>query len=125
MLNHLELLLRSVGAVEAAERLLFGVRQVVMPEPCRPPEGLLADAAHVRPSGDVLPLVGLQYETCLEGFATFLADVGACVAVLGVAVRPERICSVGAVITLITGVWLLSCKEPRNVHQKLRDLLFE
>lgn len=109
MLDYLELLLGPVGAVATAERLLLGVRQVVMSEPRRPPEGLLAQPARVRPVVAVLPLVGLQDEAGLEGLAALLADVRARVAVLRVAVRAEGVRSVGAVITLVAGVRFLSC----------------
>lgn len=86
MLDHLELLFGSVGAVAAAERLLLGVREVVMSEACRPSEGLVAQPARVRPIVTVLPLVGLQYETSLEGFATCFTDIRAHVTVLRVPV---------------------------------------
>lgn len=116
MLDHLELLLGSVGAVATAERLLLGVREVVMSETCRPPEGLVAQAARVRPIVAVLALVGLQYETGLEGFAAFLADVRAHVAVLRVPVGTEGIRSVSAVVTLITGMRLVPCRGRINVN---------
>lgn len=115
MLDHLELLFGSVGAVATAERLLLGVREVVMSETRRPPEGLLAQAARVWPIVTVLPLVGLQYETSLEGFAAFLADVRAQVAVLCVPVGTESVRPVSAVVTLITGVWLVPCGGQINV----------
>lgn len=86
MLDHLELLFGSIGAVTAAERLLLGVREVVMSETCRPSEGLVTQSACVWPIVTVLPLVGLQYETSLEGFATCFTDVRAHVAVLRVPV---------------------------------------
>lgn len=111
MLDYLEFLLGSVGAVEAAERLLLGVGQIVMSESCWPTESLLAQSTSVWSIIAVLPLVGLQYETSLKGFATLLADVRACVAVLRVPVYTEGICSVATVFTLITGIWLLSCRK--------------
>ncbi len=115
MLDHLELLFGSVGAVATAERLLLGVRQVVMSETRRPPEGLLAQAARVRPIVTVLTLVGLQYKTRLECFAAFLADVRAHVTVLGVPVSTESVCSVRAVVTLVTGIRLVPCRGGKNV----------
>lgn len=110
MLDHLELLLGPVGAVATAERLLLGVREVVMSETCRPPEGLVAQAARVWPIVTVLALVGLQYKTGLEGFAAFLANIGAHIAVLRVPVGTESICSVSAVLTLIAGIRLVPCR---------------
>lgn len=110
MLDHLELLLGSVGAVATAERLLLGVRQVVMSETRRPPESLLAQTARVWPVVAVLALVGLQYEASLEGFAALLANIRAHITVLCVAVCAEGVCSVGAVVALITGIRLLSCR---------------
>lgn len=86
VLDHLELLLGPVGAVAAAEGPLLGVGQEVVPEARRPAEGLVAPTAGVAPLLAVLPLVGLQDETGLEGFAARLADVGAPVAVLRVPV---------------------------------------
>lgn len=86
MLDHLELLFGPIGAVATAERLLLGVREVVMSETCRPPEGFVAHSTRVRSIITVLPLVGLQYETSLEGFATFFTDVRAHVAMLCVPV---------------------------------------
>lgn len=86
MLDYLELLFGFVGAVAAAERLLLGVREVVMSEACRPTEGLLAQPTRVQPSVTVLPLVGFQNETSLEGFATCFTDIRAHVAVLRVPV---------------------------------------
>lgn len=110
MFDHLELLFGSVGAVATTERLLLSVREVVMSEACRPPEGLVAQAARVRPIVTVLPLVGFQYKTSLEGFATFLTDVGAHVAVLRVPVGTEGVRSVGTVVALITRIRLLPCE---------------
>lgn len=124
MFDHLELLLGSVGAVATAERLLLGVRQVVMSETRRPPEGLLAQPARVRPVVAVLSLVGLQDEASLEGFAALLADVRARVAVLRVAVCAEGVCSVGAVVALVTGVRLLSCVLGHVILQLSRPLAF-
>lgn len=108
VLHHLELLLGSVGAVAAAERLLLRVGQVVVPEARRPPEGFGTQSAGVGSPVAVLLLVGLQYEARFEGFAARLADVRAQVAVLGVPVHTKGVCSVSAVVTLVTGVWLLS-----------------
>lgn len=108
MLHHLELLLGSVGAVAAAERLLLRVGQVVMPEARRPAEGFLTQSTGVRSPVVVLLLVGLQYEARFEGFATFLADVRAQVAMLSVPVHTEGVCSVSAIVALVTGVWFLS-----------------
>ena len=119
MLDHLEFLLGSVGAVAAAKRLLFGVGQVVMPEACWPTESLLAQSTIVRSIVTVLPLVGLQYETSLEGFATLLADKRASVAVLRVPVHTEGICSVGTVVTFVTGIWLLSCGKTKYFRFKM------
>ncbi len=110
MLHHLELLFGPVGAVATAERLLLGVREVVMSETCRPPEGLVAQAARVWPIVTVLTLVGLQYKASLEGFAAFLADIRAQVTVLCVPVGTESIRSVSAVVTLFTGIWLVPCR---------------
>lgn len=110
MLDHLELLFGSVGAVATAERLLLGVRKVVMPETCRPPEGLVTQAARIWPIVTVLMLVGLQYETSLEGFAAFLADIRTHVTVLRVPMGTESIRPVSTVVTLITGIWLVSCR---------------
>lgn len=115
MLDHLELLFGSVGTVTTRERLLLGVREVVMPEARRPSESLLAQTTHVRPIVTVLPLVGLQYKTSLEGFSAFLADVGARVAVLCVLVSAEGVRSVGAILTLITCIWLLPCRGQIHV----------
>lgn len=109
MFDHLKLLLGPVGAVAAGEGLLFGVGQVVMPQTRGPPERFLTQPAGVRPAVPVLLLVALQDEAGLKGFATFLADERASVAVLGVPVRAEGVGSVGAVLTLFTGVTLLSC----------------
>lgn len=114
MLDHLELLLGSVGAVATAERLLLGVREEVMPETRRPAEGLVAQAARVRPIVTVLPLMGLQDETGLEGFAAFLADVRPQVAVLRVPVGAESVRSVSAVVALVTGVRLVPCRRQIN-----------
>lgn len=108
MLHHLELLLGSVGAVAAAERLLLRVGQVVMPETRRPPEGFLTPPAGVGPPVLVLLLVALQRETRFEALAAFLADKGARVAVLRVPVHAEGVGSVSAIVTLVTGVWFLS-----------------
>lgn len=118
MLHHLELLLGSVGAVTAAERLLLGVRQVVMSEAGGPPEGLLAEATGVRPIVAVLTLVGLQDETSLEGFAAFLADVRASFTVLRVPVGTESVGSVSAVVTVVTGVRLVPCRGRVHVYLK-------
>lgn len=115
MLDHLELLFGPVGAVATAERLLLGVRQVVISETCWPPEGLVAQAACVWPTVTVLTLMGLQYKSSLEGFAAFLTDIRAHVTVLCVPVGTESIRSVGAVVTLITGIWLVSFREQINV----------
>lgn len=109
MFHHLELLLGRVGAVATGERRLLGVRQVVMPETGRPPEGLLAQTACVRPPVAVLPLVRLQDETGLEGLAAFLADVGTQVRMLRILVSTKGVHSVGAVVTLVAYVGLLSC----------------
>ena len=114
MLDHLKLLFGSVGAVAAGERLLLGVRQVVMPETSRPPEGLVAQAARVRSVVTVLTLVGLQYETSFEGFAAFLADIRARVTVLRVPVGTESIRPVSTVVTLVTGIWLVPCRQQRH-----------
>lgn len=81
-----------------------------MSEACWPAERLAAQTARVRAVVAVLMLMCLQYKNCLEGFATFLTHVRARFAVLCISVCTERISSVGAVITLITGVWLISCK---------------
>ena len=78
-----------------------------MSETCWPPEGLLAQAARVRPIVTVLVLVGFQDKTSLESFATFLADIGPQVAVPCVPVSTESIRSVSGVVTLITGVRLV------------------
>lgn len=94
----------------AAERLLIPVGEIVMSEPRRPPESLVTQAARVRPIVGVLPLVGFQYKTSLEGFSAFLTDVGAHVTVLRVPVGTEGVRSVGAVVTIFTGVWLLTCE---------------
>lgn len=115
MLDHLELLFSPVGAVATAERLLLGVRQVVMSETCRPPEGLGTQATCVWPIVAVLTLMSLQYKSSLEGFAAFLTDVRAHVTVLRVPVGTERICSVGAVVTLFTCIWLVSYREHGNI----------
>lgn len=80
-----------------------------MPEACWPAERLAAQTARVRAVVAVLMLMCLQYKNGLEGFATFLTHVRARFAVLCISVCTERISSVGAVITLITGVWLISC----------------
>lgn len=124
MLDHLELLFGSVRAVAAVKRLSLGVRQVVMSETRRPPEAFAAQSAHVGPTVAVLPLVGLQDENGLEGFATFFADVRAHVAVLSVAVSAEGVCSVGAVVTLSTGEGPLSCVLGHVVLQLRRPLTF-
>lgn len=108
MFDNLELLFGPVGAVATVKRPLLGVRQVVMSETCRPPEGLGAQATCVWPIFAVLTLVGLQYKSSLEGFATFLTDVWAHVTVLRVLVGTEHICSVGAVVTLFTCIRLVS-----------------
>ena len=118
MLDHLELLFGSVGAVATAVRLLLSVREVVMSEARRPPEGLVAQAARVRATVTVLPLVGLQYKTSLEGFAAFLADIRAQVAVLRVPVGTESVRSVSAVVALITGIWLVPCKGQTRFLQQ-------
>lgn len=81
-----------------------------MSETCRPSEGLLAQATCVWPIITVLTLVGLQYKTGLEGFTAFLADIRAHVTVLRIPVGTESICSVSPVVTLIAGIWLVSCK---------------
>lgn len=124
VLDHLELLFGSVGAVAAAEGLLLGVREVVMSEPRRPPEGLVAQAARVWPVVAVLPLVSLQYKSSLEGFAALLADIRAPVAVLRVPVGTESISSVSAVVTLITGIRLVPCVLGHVVLQLSRPLAF-
>jgi len=69
MLDHLEFLLGSVRAMAAPERLLLGMGQVVMSKTCRPSESLLAQSTSIWTTVAVLLLVGLQYETSLEGFA--------------------------------------------------------
>lgn len=86
MLDHLELLFGTVGAVTASERLLLGVREVVMSETCWPSEGLVAQSTDIWPIVTVLSLMGLQYKTSLEGFATCLTDIRAHVTMLGVPV---------------------------------------
>lgn len=80
-----------------------------MPEACWPAERLAAQTARVRAVVAVLMLMCLQYKNGLEGLATFLTHVRARFAVLCISVCTECISSVGAVITLITGVWLISC----------------
>lgn len=110
MLHHLELLLGSVGAVAAAERLLLGVSEVVISETRWPPEGLVATAARVRSVVTVLPLVGLQDEPGLESLSAFLTDEGARVTVLRVSVDTEGIRSVGAVVTLVASISPLPCR---------------
>lgn len=125
MLDHLELLLGFVGAVATAERLLLGVRQVVMSETRRPPESLRAQPARVWPIIAVLALVSLQYEASLEGFAALLANIRAHITVLRVAVCAESVCSVSAVVALITGVRLLSCRRQtlfKSVTKSLYNL---
>lgn len=107
MLDHLELLFGFVGAVAAAVRVLHGVREVVVSQARRPAEGLLAQAAHIRPIVRVLPLVGLQQEPGLEAFAALLTDERAHVSVLCIPVDFEGICSVGAVVALLAGERLL------------------
>jgi len=114
MLDHLEPLLGLVGAVAAAERSPLGVRQEVVPEARRPPEGPAAHAARVRPVVAVLPLVGLQDERGLEGFAALLADVRPQVAVLRVPVGAQGVRPVGAVVALVTGVRLDPCRRQRR-----------
>lgn len=110
MLDHLELLFGPVGAVATTERLLLGVRQEVMSEACWPAECFVAQTALVRAVIAVLMLMRLQYKTGLEGFAAFLAHVRARFTVLCVPVCTESIGPIGAVITLITGMRLISCK---------------
>lgn len=107
MLDHLELLYGFVGAVATVVGILLGVREVVVSQARRPAEGLAAQAAHVGPVVRVLPLVGLQQEPCLKAFAAFLTDVRAHVAVLRVPVDSEGVRSVGAVVALLAGEWLL------------------
>lgn len=60
MLHHLELLLGTVGAVEAAEWQLISVGEVVVAEAGRPAETLPAHGAHIRPLLAVLLLVRLE-----------------------------------------------------------------
>lgn len=86
-----------------------------MSEACRPSESLVAQPACVRPIVTVLSLVRLQYETSLEGFATCFTDIRAHVAVLRVPVSAKGICSVGAVLTLVTGIWFLPCRKQIHV----------
>lgn len=124
MLDHLELLLGSVGAVATAERLPLGVREVVVSQTRRPPEGLVAQAARIWPIVTVLTLVGLQYKSSLEGFAAFLADIWAHVAVLRVPVGTESIRSVSAVLTLITDIRFVPCVLSHVVLQLSRPLAF-
>lgn len=114
MLDHLELLFGPVGAAATAERLLLGVRQVVISKTGRPPEGLVAQAARVWPIVAVLALMGLQYKRSLEGFAAFFAHIRAQVTVLGIPVGTQSIRSIGTVVTLITGVRLVSFREQIN-----------
>lgn len=114
MLDHLELLFGPVGAAATAERLLLGVRQVVISQAGWPPEGLVAQAARVRPIVAVLALVGLQYKRRLEGFAAFFTDIRAQVTVLGIPVGTQGIRSIGTVVTLNTGVRLVSFREQIN-----------
>lgn len=114
MLDHLELLFGPVGAAAAAERLLLGVRQVVISQTGWPPEGLVAQAARVWPIVAVLTLMGLQYKRSLEGFAAFFADIRAQVTVLGIPVGTQSIRSIGTVVALITGVRLVSFREQIN-----------
>lgn len=111
MLHYLELLFGPIRTVATAERLLLGVGKVVMPETCWPPEGFVAHAAHVGSIITVLMLMGLQYKTSFEGFATFLTHIRTCITVLSVPVGAESIRSVGAVGTFFTGVRLVSCKR--------------
>lgn len=75
-----------------------------------PAEGFVAQSTHIWTLAVVLMLMRLQYKTRLKGFATFLTHVRARFRVLCVSVGSQCIGSVGAVITLITGIWLLSCK---------------
>lgn len=82
----------------------------MMSEARWPAERFVAQSAHVRAVVAVLVLVRLQDETGLKGFATFLTHVRACFRVLCVSVGSQRIGSVGAVITFVTGIRLLSCK---------------
>lgn len=95
-----------------------------MSETRRPPESLVAQAARVWPIVTVLALVSLQYKTSLEGFAAFLTDVRAQVTVLRVPVGTESICSVSAVVTLITGMWLVPCVLGHVILQLSRPLAF-
>lgn len=107
MLDHLELLLGTVGAVAAHERLLVGVGEVMVAEAGWPTEGPAAQAAHVRPLLAVFTLVSLKEEARLEAFATLLADKGASVAVLRLPVDSEGVTTVGAVLTLLARIWLI------------------
>ena len=114
MLDHLEFLLGSVRAMAAPERLLLGMGQVVMSKTCRPSESLLAQSTSIWTTVAVLLLVGLQYETSLEGFAAFLADIRARITVLCCPMYTQGICSVSSVVTLITGVGLLSWRQQKS-----------
>lgn len=114
MFHHLELLFGPVGAVATTERLLFGVRQEVMSETCWPAERFVAQTACVRAVIVVLMLMRLQYKTSFECFPTLLTHVRTHFAVLCISVSTERISSVRAVITLFTGIWLISCKNKKT-----------
>lgn len=85
-----------------------------MSETCWPAERFVAQTTHIWTVVAVLMLMSLQYKTSLKGFTTFLTYVRACFRVLCVSVGSQCISSVGAVITLITGIWLLSCKLQIN-----------
>lgn len=117
MFNHLELLFSSVGTVAAAERLLLGVREEVISETSRPPEGLVAKTTRVWPIITVLPLVGLQNKPSLESLSTFLTDVRTHVTVLCIPMDTERVCSVGAVVAFITSISFLPCVLGHVVFQ--------
>ena len=72
-----------------------------------PAESLVAGPAGVGSCSAVLPLVGLQDVARLEGLAALLADEGARVAVLRVAVGTQGVRPVGAVGAVVTRVGLL------------------
>lgn len=104
--DDLELLLGLVGAIAAEEGVLVGVGQVMVAQASRPAESSPADIADVRLLLTVLLQVGLEEEAGLEGLATLLTDEGASLLVACLLVHPQGVCTVGAVLTLVTAVRL-------------------
>lgn len=116
MLDHLELLLGFVAAVAAEERVLVGVREIVMPQAGCPPETPVADVADIRLFLAVLLQVRLEEEASLKGLPALLADERAGLAVARLLVDAQGIGTVGAVLALVTLIWLDPCVESTEQH---------